>query len=109
MRHRTPYLKPKQPIYAGTRVLVTAGATREYIDPVRFITNRSSGKMGYAIAEAAAQRGAEVRLISGTATVPAPIGIETEYVKTTLEMHDAVLHAFNETDICHHGGRACGL
>ena len=54
----------------GTRVLVTAGATREYIDPVRFITNRSSGKMGYAIAEAAAQRGAEVRLVSGTATVP---------------------------------------
>ena len=83
----------------GTRVLVTAGATREYIDPVRFITNRSSGKMGYAIAEAAAQRGAEVRLISGTATVPAPSGIETEYVETTLEMHDAVLQAFKETDI----------
>jgi phosphopantothenoylcysteine decarboxylase/phosphopantothenate--cysteine ligase len=83
----------------GTRVLVTAGATREYIDPVRFITNRSSGKMGYAIAEAAAQRGAEVCLISGTATVPAPVGIETEYVETTLEMHDAVLQVFNETDI----------
>ena len=83
----------------GTRVLVTAGATREYIDPVRFITNRSSGKMGYAIAEAAAQRGAEVRLISGTATVPAPVGIEIEQVETTLEMHDAVLKAFDETDI----------
>ena len=83
----------------GTRVLVTAGATREYIDPVRFITNRSSGKMGYAIAEAAAQRGAEVRLISGTATVPAPVGIEIQRVETTLEMHDAVLQAFNETDI----------
>ena len=83
----------------GTRVLVTAGATREYIDPVRFITNRSSGKMGYAIAEAAAQRGAEVRLISGTATVPAPVGLEIEQVETTLEMHDAVLKAFDETDI----------
>ncbi len=83
----------------GKRVLVTAGATREYIDPVRFITNRSSGKMGYAIAEAAAQRGAEVRLISGTATVPAPVGIEIEKVETTLEMHDAVLQAFDETDI----------
>ena len=83
----------------GKRVLVTAGATREYIDPVRFITNRSSGKMGYAIAEAAAQRGAEIRLISGTATVPAPIGIEIEQVETTLEMHDAVLKAFDETDI----------
>ena len=83
----------------GTRVLVTAGATREYIDPVRFITNRSSGKMGYAIAEAAAQRGAAARLISGTATIPAPVGIETQHVETTLEMHDAVLEAFNETDI----------
>ena len=83
----------------GTRVLVTAGATREYIDPVRFITNRSSGKMGYALAEAAALRGAEVRLISGTATVPAPVGIEIQHVETTLEMHDAVLQAFSETDI----------
>ena len=83
----------------GTRVLVTAGATREYIDPVRFITNRSSGKMGYAIAEAAAQRGAEVHLISGTATVPAPVGIEIQHVETTLEMHDAVLQVFNKTDI----------
>ena len=83
----------------GTCVLVTAGATREYIDPVRFITNRSSGKMGYAIAEAAAQRGAEVRLISGTATVPAPIGIEIQHVETTLEMYDVLLQAFSETDI----------
>ena len=83
----------------GTRVLVTAGATREYIDPVRFITNRSSGKMGYAIAEAAAQRGAEVRLVSGTVTVPPPAGIEIQHVETTLDMHDAVQAAFNETDI----------
>lgn len=83
----------------GTRVLVTAGATREYIDPVRFITNRSSGKMGYAIAEAAMQRGAEVLLISGAATVPVPIGIETRRVETTLEMQREVLNAFDETDI----------
>ena len=83
----------------GTRILVTAGATREYIDPVRFITNRSSGKMGYAIAEAAAQRGAEVRLVSGTATVPPPADIEIQHVETTLNMHDAVQAAFNETDI----------
>lgn len=83
----------------GTRVLVTAGATREYIDPVRFITNRSSGKMGYAIAEAAMQRGAEVLLISGAATVPVPIGIETRHVETTLEMQREVLNAFDETDI----------
>ena len=83
----------------GIRVLVTAGATREYIDPVRFITNRSSGKMGYAIAEAAAQRGAEVRLVSGAATIPPPAGIKTEYVETTLQMHDKLLQAFDETDI----------
>ena len=83
----------------GIRVLVTAGATREYIDPVRFITNRSSGKMGYAIAEAAAQRGAEVRLISGAATVPSPIDIKTEHVETTFQMHDTVLQAFDEMDI----------
>ena len=83
----------------GTRLLVTAGATREYIDPVRFITNRSSGKMGYAIAEAAAQRGAEVRLVSGTATVPPPAGIEIQHVETTLDMYDALLDVFNETDI----------
>ncbi len=83
----------------GVRVLVTAGATREYIDPVRFITNRSSGKMGYAIAEAATQRGAEVQLVSGTATVSPPVGIKTQHVETTLEMYDAVLEAFNKTDV----------
>ena len=83
----------------GTRLLVTAGATREYIDPVRFITNRSSGKMGYAIAEAAAARGAEVCLVSGTATVPPPTGIEIQHIETTLDMRDAVLQAFDKTDI----------
>ena len=83
----------------GARVLVTAGATREYIDPVRFITNRSSGKMGYAIAEAAAQRGADVRLVSGAATVSPPVGVKTQHVETTLEMHDVLLAVFNETDI----------
>ena len=83
----------------GTHIVVTAGATREHIDPVRFITNRSSGKMGYAIAEAATQRGAEVHLISGTATVSPPVGIKTQHVETTLDMSDALLEVFNETDI----------
>ena len=83
----------------GKRVLVTAGATREYIDPVRFITNRSSGKMGYAIAEAAAHRGAEVRLISGAATILPPTNIKTQHVETTIQMHNEVLQAFDETDI----------
>ena len=83
----------------GVRVLVTAGATREHIDPVRFITNRSSGKMGYAIAEAAAARGAIVNLVSGPATVSPPVGIKTQHVETTLEMYDALLAVFTETDI----------
>ncbi|MDE0317005.1 MAG: bifunctional phosphopantothenoylcysteine decarboxylase/phosphopantothenate--cysteine ligase CoaBC [Candidatus Poribacteria bacterium] len=83
----------------GKRILVTAGATREYIDPVRFITNRSSGKMGYALAEAASRRGATVQLISGHATVSPPPGIEICNVETTQEMHEAVLQRFKETDI----------
>ena len=82
-----------------TRIAITAGATREHIDPVRFITNRSSGKMGYAIAEAAAQRGAEVHLISGTTTISPPVGIKTQHVETTHDMYDALLEVFNETDI----------
>ncbi len=83
----------------GIRVLVTAGATREYIDPVRFITNRSSGKMGYALAEAATHRGAEVRLISGATTLPPLAHIKTQHVETTIQMHDEVLRAFDETDV----------
>ena len=69
----------------GKRVVVTAGPTREYLDPVRFISNRSSGKMGYAVAEAARDRGAEVLLISGPATAAPPTGVETRYIETTLD------------------------
>lgn len=83
----------------GKRIVVTAGATREYIDPVRFITNGSSGKMGNAIAEAAARRGATVQLVSGHTTVSPPYGIETFNVDTTQEMHETVLEKFDETDI----------
>ncbi len=83
----------------GKRILVTAGATREYIDPVRFITNGSSGKMGYAIAEAAARRGATVHLISGHTSVPSPQGIDIYHVDTTQEMHEMVLGKFKDTDI----------
>lgn len=83
-----------QPVrdWEGKRVLVTAGATEEYIDGVRFITNRSSGKMGCAIAEAAAQRGAEVVLVHGNLAVPVPSGVAS-CIKTasTAEMYDAVM------------------
>ena len=84
---------------AGKRVVVTAGPTREYLDPVRFISNRSSGKMGYAVAEAARDRGAEVLLISGPATAAPPTGVETRYIETTLELQEALLERFDQTDI----------
>ncbi len=84
---------------AGKKVIVTAGPTREYFDPVRFISNRSSGKMGYAIAEAAHRRGAEVHLISGPATVTPPVEIECNYVETALEMLEAVSKVFDQADV----------
>ncbi|HEY0157737.1 MAG TPA: bifunctional phosphopantothenoylcysteine decarboxylase/phosphopantothenate--cysteine ligase CoaBC [Thermoanaerobaculia bacterium] len=77
----------------GKSVLVTAGPTREPIDPVRFISNRSSGRMGYAIAEAARRRGATVTLVSGPVSVPAPAGVAITRVVTAGEMHEAVLSA----------------
>ena len=76
---------------AGETVLVTAGPTQEAIDPVRFISNRSSGKMGYAIANAAAQRGATVVLVSGPVAIPAPANVELVSVHTAEEMRAAVM------------------
>jgi phosphopantothenoylcysteine decarboxylase/phosphopantothenate--cysteine ligase len=84
---------------AGRRVLVTAGGTREAIDPVRFIGNRSSGKMGYAVAEAAARRGAEVVLVT-TVDRPAPAGVtDVVRVETAAEMADAVLGRYDGVDV----------
>jgi len=77
----------------GRRVLVTAGPTREPLDPVRYLSNRSSGKMGYAIAEAARRRGASVTLVSGPTSVAAPPGVELTRVGTAAEMHAAVMAA----------------
>jgi phosphopantothenoylcysteine decarboxylase/phosphopantothenate--cysteine ligase len=73
----------------GKRVLVTAGPTHEAIDPVRFIANRSSGKMGYAIARAAAARGAEVTLVTGPTSLPEPLGVEVIRVGSAAELGDA--------------------
>jgi phosphopantothenoylcysteine decarboxylase/phosphopantothenate--cysteine ligase len=78
---------------AGRKVVVTAGPTREAIDPVRFLSNRSSGKMGYAIAVAAAARGAAVTLVSGPVDLPTPYGVEVVRVTTSAQMHAAVLAA----------------
>ena len=83
----------------GIRVLVTAGPTREPLDPVRFVSNRSSGKMGYALAEAAICRGAQVTLVSGPTSLPAPVGCEVVRVETTQEMHDAVLVRLPQSDV----------
>ena len=79
----------------GEKILVTAGPTREYMDKVRFISNPSTGKMGYAIAKAAKQRGAEVTLISGPSALEPPSGVNFVSVETTKEMRDAVLGALN--------------
>jgi len=83
----------------GRRVLVTAGATREPLDPVRFLSNRSSGKMGYAIAEAAAARGAKVTLVSGPASIAPPGGVEVVRVETTEEMLVAAQARFADCDL----------
>ncbi|MBT9157344.1 MAG: Coenzyme A biosynthesis bifunctional protein CoaBC [Firmicutes bacterium] len=83
-------LNPRQDLL-GKKVVITAGGTEEPIDPVRFITNRSSGKMGYALAKAAVARGATVDLISAPTSLPAPVGINLVPVRTAKEMHAAVL------------------
>ena len=75
----------------GTHVVVTAGPTRESIDPVRFVTNHSSGKMGYALAQDAARRGARVTLISGPTSLPAPEHVEVVNVSSAEDMYDAVM------------------
>jgi phosphopantothenoylcysteine decarboxylase/phosphopantothenate--cysteine ligase len=82
----------------GKRVVVTAGPTREPIDPVRYISNRSSGKMGVAIARAAQRRGAEVTLVAGPITVAAPHGVDVVHVERTREMADAVAAALPKAD-----------
>lgn len=84
---------------AGERVLVTAGGTTERIDAVRSLTNRSSGKMGFAIATEAIRRGAEVVLVAGSTRLPTPLGVRRIDVESALEMRDAVLAEFEQASI----------
>lgn len=91
-------LAPDTPL-AGKRVVVTAGPTREKIDGVRFISNYSSGRMGFALARAARLRGAEVTLVTGPVTLPAPEGVRMIEVESALEMDRAVRSLYLETDI----------
>jgi phosphopantothenoylcysteine decarboxylase / phosphopantothenate---cysteine ligase len=91
------FFTPK--ILAGKRILITAGATIEMIDPVRAITNLSSGKMGYAIAETAAKMGAEVTLVSGATSINSPKGIKNISAKSADAMYQAVMQNVGEQDI----------
>lgn len=86
-------------ILKGKRVLITAGGTCEPIDPIRYIGNRSSGKMGYALAVAAKEFGAEVTLISAATQLNPPAGVKTIFVETASQMRDAVLKVFPEVDM----------
>ena len=86
-------------LLAGRRVLITAGPTREAIDPVRYLTNRSSGKMGYALARAARRAGAGVVLVSGPVALPAPEGVTLIRVESAAEMHAAALEQASQSDI----------
>lgn len=93
------YLLSRQGALAGRKVVVTAGGTREAVDPVRYLTNRSSGKQGYAVAQAALDAGAEVTLITTVEGLPLPAGAERVMVESALELADAVLAASATADI----------
>ncbi|RST75440.1 bifunctional phosphopantothenoylcysteine decarboxylase/phosphopantothenate--cysteine ligase CoaBC [Siminovitchia acidinfaciens] len=88
-----------QRLFDGKTFLITAGPTKEKVDPVRYFTNRSSGKMGYALAEQAALMGAEVILVSGTDSLPAPNGVKVVHVESAADMFDAVMTHANEADV----------
>lgn len=84
---------------AGERILITAGATREHLDPVRFISNRSSGKMGFALAEAAVSRGANVTLVAGPTSLATPSGVRVLHAPSAAEMYEAVMRELAQTSV----------
>jgi len=92
-------LVPANGALAGRRVLITAGPTRERIDPVRFISNRSSGKMGFAVAQAAREAGASVVLVSGPVSQPTPVGVRRVDIESASEMLAAVVRELPGTDL----------
>ena len=97
LEHIIAALTPKD--MSGLKVLVTAGPTKESIDPVRFISNHSTGKMGYAIAKAAARRGADVLLVSGNTSLSCPVGVTRTDVTSAADMAEAVISNSQESDI----------
>ncbi|MCC5795286.1 MAG: bifunctional phosphopantothenoylcysteine decarboxylase/phosphopantothenate--cysteine ligase CoaBC [Chromatiales bacterium] len=92
-------LPPAERVLEGLSVLVTAGPTREPIDPVRFVSNRSSGKMGFAVARAAAEAGARVTLVAGPVSIPSPEGIERVDVETAAQMYEQTMARISGADI----------
>ncbi len=92
-------MQPRQHDLEGETVLITAGPTQEPLDPVRYITNRSSGKMGYALAADAKARGASVILVSGPVNIPAPTGVDVIQVRTAADMRQAVMEHLEESTI----------
>jgi phosphopantothenoylcysteine decarboxylase/phosphopantothenate--cysteine ligase len=99
LAERLQALLPGSGALAGKRVLITAGPTRECIDPVRFISNRSSGKMGFAVAQAAREAGATVVLVAGPVTLPTPSGVARLDVESAADMLNAVLRELPGTDV----------
>jgi phosphopantothenoylcysteine decarboxylase/phosphopantothenate--cysteine ligase len=99
-------LKQKQD-YNGLKVLVTAGATRERLDPVRYITNDSSGKMGFALAEAARDRGAEVTVVCGHVTAPVPDGVRTIRIESAMDLYDVMMQETVSHDIVIQAAAVC--
>ncbi len=95
----TALTRDDKPLLAGRRVLITAGPTYEDVDPVRFIGNRSSGKMGFAIAQAARSAGGRVTLVAGPCALPTPDGVERIDVRTAADMHSAVMARVSESDV----------
>jgi phosphopantothenoylcysteine decarboxylase/phosphopantothenate--cysteine ligase len=95
----TPTPSSQDSWWKGKKILVTAGPTREEIDPVRYLSNYSSGKMGYAIAEMAVALGAKVTLVSGPVSLPAPEQVDLIAVSTTEEMYQAVLNKYDDMDV----------
>ncbi len=98
-RLRGPFGTSKKKTLAGKKVLINAGPTREYLDPVRYISNPSSGKMGFALAAAARRRGAEVTLVAGPVSLPTPEGVRRIDVVSAEEMHKACRKAFPSCDL----------
>lgn len=93
------FFNPEKPILAGVNISITAGPTQEALDPVRYISNHSSGKMGFSLAEAAQQMGANVTLISGPVHLATPAGVNRIDVLSAVDMHQASLQGLNDCDI----------